>query len=110
MAEGALEVREQTYIAGSSASQTMRAARFGVLRLLDLPRMVFAVLFFWLLFTVGLNDPDYFWHLKTGEYIVAHMSVPSGDPFSYTFQGRPWAPSEWLFEVCLYGVFTLLGM
>ena len=85
------------------------ATRLGALRLLDLPHLAFAVLFFWLLFRIELNDPDYFWHLKAGEYIAAHMAVPSGDPFSYTFQSQPWAPSEWLFEIGLYGVFAFLG-
>ena len=78
-------------------------------RLLDLPHLAFAVLFFWLLFGTQLNDPDYFWHLKAGEYIFANRGLPSGDPFSYTFHGQPWALHEWLFEVALYGVFALLG-
>ena len=85
------------------------ATRLGALRILDLPHMAIAVLLFWLLFWIELNDPDYFWHLKAGEYIVSHMALPSGDPFSYTFQGKPWVLSAWLFEAVLYGVFTLLG-
>lgn len=99
-------MQEQIFLAGAPAAPT---TRFGVLRLLDLPHLAFAVLFFWLLFRTELNDFDYFWHLKAGEYIAAHLALPSGDPFSYTFQGKPWAVHEWLFEVGLYGVFALLG-
>jgi len=102
-------MHDQAHVADTPAFQPEHAKRVGLWRLLDLPRMVFAVLFFWLLFAIELKDPDYFWHLKTGEYIVEHMAVPSGDPFSYTFRGQQWAPSEWLFEVVLYAVFALLG-
>ncbi len=101
-----MSVHEQTFPTVTPAAS---ATRVGVLRLLDLPHLAFVVLFFGMLFRTGLNDPDYFWHLKAGEYIVSHMALPSGDPFSYTFQGKPWAVHEWLFEVGLYGVFTLLG-
>ena len=40
------------------------------------------------------DDPDYYWHLKTGEYIVAHGALPQADIFSYTNAGRPW--EKWL--------------
>lgn len=85
------------------------ARRFSVLRALDLPHLAFAVLFLWLLAAVQLTDPDYYWHLEAGEYIVNHMALPSGDPFSYTFRGQPWALHEWLFEVALYAIFAAFG-
>ena len=31
-----------------------------------------------------LNDPDSWWHLKTGTYTIEHRELPSDDPFSYT--------------------------
>lgn len=30
------------------------------------------------------NDPDFFWHLKTGEWIWQHRELPARDPFAYT--------------------------
>lgn len=48
------------------------------------------------------NDPDFYWHLKTGEYIVAHGALPQGDVFSYTHLGRPWILDSWLSEVLIY--------
>jgi hypothetical protein len=66
-------------------------------------------LVFVLLAGVPLIDPDYFWHLKTGEYIVAHAALPAGDVFSFTRAGQPWVLHEWLFEVLLYGVFAASG-
>lgn len=100
-------MHDQTLIAESCPSPAGGAWR--LLRLLDLPHLAFAVLLVWLLFRTELNEPDYFWHLKAGEYIAAHWALPSGDPFSYTFQGKPWALHEWLFEVGLYGAFAWLG-
>jgi hypothetical protein len=50
----------------------------------------------------NLTDPDVWWHLKTGQYIAAHKSVPHADPFSYTRAGEPWVAHEWLSEVLLY--------
>jgi hypothetical protein len=48
------------------------------------------------------DDPDYYWHLKTGEYIVSHGALPQADVFSYTNLGRPWVLDEWLFQVLIY--------
>src|ERR1700722_13017539 len=42
-------------------------------------------------------DPDIWWHLRTGDWIVAHHSVPFTDPFSSYGMGKPWAAYSWLF-------------
>jgi hypothetical protein len=63
-----------------------------------------------LLTALPLVDPDYFWHLKTGEYIVANAALPAGDIFSFTKEGQPWVLHEWLFEVLLYLVFAACGV
>jgi hypothetical protein len=56
-----------------------------------------------------LFDPDYYWHIETGRWIVAHGTLPSTDLFSFTHPDQPWVLHEWLFEVVLYGVFTAFG-
>lgn len=50
----------------------------------------------------GFTDPDYWWHFKTGEYIVAHHSVPHTDVFGATGLHRSWVAHEWLAEVVIY--------
>jgi hypothetical protein len=72
-------------------------------------RLVGFAMFVLLLTLLPLIDPDYFWHLKTGEYIVGHAALPAGDVFSYTRMGQPWVLHEWLFEVVLYLVFAAFG-
>ena len=79
------------------------------LKLLDLRRLGFAAIFLSLLTLLQLTDTDYFWHLKTGQYLLEHRALPAGDIFSYTNPGRPWMLHEWLFELLLASIYTLFG-
>jgi hypothetical protein len=56
-----------------------------------------------------LSDPDVWWHLRAGQYILEHSTVPHTDPFSFTAQGKEWVAHEWLSEVFLYGIYRLGG-
>lgn len=56
-----------------------------------------------------ISDPDFWWHLKTGEWIWNHKAVPYVDPFSYTFQGAEWINYEWLFHTVIYPIYQLGG-
>jgi hypothetical protein len=62
----------------------------------------FAALFAALASAKGMDDPDFFWHVKAGELIVTTASLPSVDPFSFTWAGRQWIPHEWLGEAILF--------
>jgi hypothetical protein len=55
-------------------------------------------------------DWDIWWHLRTGQWIVAHAEVPSTDPFSTYGHDRPWVAYSWLFEVLIYGLYCWLGL
>src|ERR1044071_7847560 len=56
-----------------------------------------------------ITDPDFWWHLKTGEYIIQNHGVPHTDVFSSTRLGSEWVAHEWLSEVFMYGVFRIAG-
>jgi hypothetical protein len=43
--------------------------------------------------SIALNDPDVWWHLKTGDYILENWEVPDVDPFAYTTP-RPLTKSQ----------------
>ncbi len=45
------------------------------------------------------QDPDLWFHLASGEYILTHGHVPQTDPFSFTRGGEFWMPHSWLFDV-----------
>lgn len=80
-----------------------------VANLLDMKNLTLISIFMTLMAVIQLVDPDYFWHLKAGEYIFTHGSLPGGDIFSYTMNGKPWILHEWLFEVVLYALFMWMG-
>jgi hypothetical protein len=65
-----------------------------------------AVTLYWML---PLSDPDYFWHLKTGELVFTTRAIPTTDPFSFTMQGEEWILHEWLFQLLLFLSSNTLG-
>ncbi|MCM3900328.1 MAG: hypothetical protein ND866_01335 [Pyrinomonadaceae bacterium] len=65
-----------------------------------------------LIFSVAaqpITDPDFWWHLRTGQYIVETKSIPYTDIFSTLRFGSEWVTHEWLSEVFIYSVFRTLG-
>ena len=56
-----------------------------------------------------VRDPDLWWHLRTGQEIVATHHVLHRDIFSYTRFGQPWIAHEWLSEVLLFLLFRAAG-
>ncbi len=51
------------------------------------------------------NDPDLWWHLKTGEVIWTTHTIPATDLFSWTTNHHAWIPHEWLAQMSLYGMY-----
>jgi hypothetical protein len=48
-----------------------------------------------------LNDGDTYWHIRAGEWMIAHRAVLRADVFSYTVAGAPWHTQEWLAEIAM---------
>ena len=46
-----------------------------------------------------VGDPDFWWHMETGSWIIDHGSLPSHELFTYTVSGKTWADQEWGSEV-----------
>lgn len=42
-----------------------------------------------------LGDADVGWHIRTGDYVLAHHSVPQKDLFSFSKPDAPWYAWEW---------------
>ncbi|HUM05662.1 MAG TPA: hypothetical protein VLT90_09380 [Terriglobales bacterium] len=55
-------------------------------------------------------DPDLWWHLRTGQWIVQTGHIPHSDPFSFTRAGDPWISHEWLSEVVFYEIWRHGGV
>ncbi len=54
-------------------------------------------------------DPDLWWHVRTGEMILAERSLPRADPFSFTAAGAAWTNHEWLSDVVFAASFRAGG-
>jgi len=46
-----------------------------------------------------VGDPDFWWHMETGSWIINRGSLPSHELFTYTVSGNSWADQEWGSEV-----------
>jgi hypothetical protein len=49
-------------------------------------------------------DPDFWWHIKSGEAILATHHWPTTDPYSFTVVGQRWMAYEWLGDVLFAAV------
>jgi hypothetical protein len=58
----------------------------------------------------SVTDPDFWWHLKTGQQIVESGSIPHTDIYSTVFFGREWVTHEWLSELFIYSIYRVLGL
>ncbi len=73
-----------------------------------------AICFVWLI--EKITDPDFFWHLKTGEWIWQHKALPSDDPFTYTLQNHHdkrvhyILTGYWLAELIFYWFYAAGGL
>jgi hypothetical protein len=56
-----------------------------------------------------IEDPDFWWLLRAGRYMVETRSFLSTDPFSATAHGAEWLNHAWGFELVVYGVYALAG-
>lgn len=64
------------------------------------------IVFLALLYTIqNVSSLEIWTHLKTGEWILRHHSVPHKDIFSYTFYGKEWIDFEWLFQAIVYSTY-----
>src|ERR1035438_54303 len=72
-------------------------------------------------FSPEIYDTDFWWHLKTGQFIVQNRALPVPDPFAFTTAGAGEAypgeaiaryfnlTHEWLAQVLLYSVWRAAG-
>src|SRR5580704_6985650 len=72
-------------------------------------------------FSPEISDTDFWWHLKTGQYIVENRALPVPDPFAFTTAGAVDAypgeaitrhfnlTHEWLAQVLFYAVWRVTG-
>jgi hypothetical protein len=57
-----------------------------------------------------LGDGDTGWHIRTGQWILAHGTIPYKDLFSFTKPNAPWFAWEWLWDVMFGWLHLHFGM
>lgn len=62
------------------------------------------------LYAVRVHDPDSWWHLATGRWIVENRAIPKTDPFSFVAGGEPWGYVNWLPDAGYYLIYATGGM
>lgn len=55
-------------------------------------------------------DPDVWWHMRTGQWMLQHHTLPRVDSFSAANAGKPWVPYSWLFELLIFPLFQRFGL
>jgi len=53
--------------------------------------------------TRTIADPDFWWHLRAGQLILANGALLGSDPFTFTVANHHWTMHEWLIEVFFAG-------
>src|SRR3990172_6111312 len=54
-------------------------------------------------------DPDTWWHLEAGAWMLEHGAILTHDAFSFTQAGAPWINHSWLSQLLLYLLWHGLG-
>lgn len=76
------------------------------------PRRLFVVILWCGLLVLPVHevvDPDYWWHLRTGQQILDQRSLPHADIYSFTSTGKAWITHEWLSEALMYSMYRAAG-
>src|SRR5437868_2224004 len=55
------------------------------------------------------GDPDTYWHLASGQWMLDHREILRTDLFSSTVNGQPYSVGQWLGEIVLTLVFNAGG-
>jgi hypothetical protein len=96
--------------------ETILTKRWARLLIPSLSDLFFLAILVWLFMGSGaigshlLADADIGWHIRTGEYVLNHHTVPHVDLYSFSKPGAPWYAWEWLTDVMYGGVYRIAGL
>lgn len=78
---------------------------------------ILIIIFFSLLYSsISLWDPDFWWHIDTGKYIIEHKGLPENDYFSFMPEGTDSLRNQvilkgyWLAQIILYEIWNAGGV
>ncbi|MGB0887854.1 MAG: hypothetical protein ACPGSL_07010 [Vicingaceae bacterium] len=56
-----------------------------------------------------IHEPDIWWQIRTGQWIIENGEIPKVDVFSFTFLNEPWINVKWFAEVLMASVNNWFG-
>ena len=62
------------------------------------------------LYISSVQDPDFWWHLRIGRWMVENGRLPSTDIFTFTVPGHVWTDHEYLTEILMWLVYSTTGV
>ena len=96
-----------TYPTRSAAEPGLRLTERLSARTLLLGGVMIVVL---ALFIGAEQDPDFWWHLRIGEWMAQNGRLPSADIFTFTATSHVWTDHEYLTEILMWLVYSTFGL
>src|SRR6202521_2417607 len=62
------------------------------------------------LFISSEQDPDFWWHLRTGRWMLDNGRLPSVDLYTFTVPSHVWTDHEYLTEILMWLVYQSTGV
>ena len=56
------------------------------------------------------QDPDFWWHLRIGRWMVENGRLPSSDIFTFTASSHAWTDHEYLTEILMWLTYSTFGL
>jgi len=101
------EASPATYRTPSPAADPLRLSERLSARTLLLGGVTIVILS---LFIGAEQDPDFWWHLRIGRWMVEHGRLPSSDIFTFTATNHVWTDHEYLTEILMWLAYSSLGL
>src|SRR5437762_4733551 len=96
-----------TYPIRSPAADSLRLTERLSARTLLLGGVMSVIL---VLFIGPEQDPDFWWHLRVGRWMVENGMLPSTDIFTFTVTNHVWTDHEYLTEILMWLTYSQLGL
>jgi len=101
------EASPATYRTPSLAADRLRLAERLSARTLLLGGVMTVILG---LFISVEQDPDFWWHIRIGEWMVQNSRLPSTDIFTFTASTHAWTDHEYLTEALMWMTYSTFGI
>ncbi|HEX7263853.1 MAG TPA: hypothetical protein VF383_06715 [Candidatus Dormibacteraeota bacterium] len=61
-------------------------------------------------FVGSVQDPDFWWHIRIGRWMVENGRLPSNDIFTFTVPSHVWTDHEYLTETLMWVIYSSGGL